>query len=187
MWLCEIESMISYILVWQHVQLSKQIRPRDRLACCWDVKQPANKPQEEKLQGSLYWRELGACDHLSTLQVITLWPWMYLWLTYMSSWQNGILMIALQACRCTVNAGTGWSSVRIDWGRLQVCSLTSVSVGYCLFVGCLTCQQHAGVSQGRVCSDNFTCCHTEKLQITLSTSPSHSILTPGWPVPAQTL
>ena len=30
-----------------------------------------------------------------------------------------------------------------------------------LFVGCLTSQQHASVSQGRICPDNFTCCHTE--------------------------
>ena len=30
----------------------------------------------------------------------------------------------------------------------------------CLFVGCLTSQQHASVSQGRICSDKFTCCHT---------------------------
>ena len=30
-----------------------------------------------------------------------------------------------------------------------------------MFVGCLTSQQHASVSQGRVCSDSFTCCHTE--------------------------
>ena len=30
-----------------------------------------------------------------------------------------------------------------------------------LFVGCLTSQQHASVSQGRICTDNFTCCHTE--------------------------
>ena len=30
-----------------------------------------------------------------------------------------------------------------------------------LFVGCLTSQQHASVSQGRICSDNYTCCHTE--------------------------
>ena len=34
---------------------------------------------------------------------------------------------------------------------------------YCcsLFVGCLTSQQQASVSQGRICSDNGTCCHTE--------------------------
>ena len=31
----------------------------------------------------------------------------------------------------------------------------------CFFIGCLTSQQHASVSQGRICSDNFTCCHTE--------------------------
>ena len=30
-----------------------------------------------------------------------------------------------------------------------------------LLVGCLTSQQHASVSQGRICSDNCTCCHTE--------------------------
>ena len=30
-----------------------------------------------------------------------------------------------------------------------------------LFVVCLTSQQQASVSQGRICSDNFTCCHTE--------------------------
>ena len=30
-----------------------------------------------------------------------------------------------------------------------------------LFVGCLTSQKHASVSQGWICSDNFTCCHTE--------------------------
>ena len=58
-----------------------------------------------------------------------------------------------------------------------------------LFVGCLTSQQHASVSQGGIYSDNWTCCHIErqKLQIKLSTSPSHSILTPGQPVPALAL
>ena len=30
-----------------------------------------------------------------------------------------------------------------------------------LFVGYLTSQQHASVSRGQICSDNFTCCHTE--------------------------
>ena len=30
-----------------------------------------------------------------------------------------------------------------------------------LFVGCSTSQQHASVSQGRICSDSCTCCHTE--------------------------
>ena len=30
-----------------------------------------------------------------------------------------------------------------------------------LLVGCLTSQQQASVSEGRICSDNFTCCHTD--------------------------
>ena len=31
----------------------------------------------------------------------------------------------------------------------------------CLLVGCFTSQQQASVSQGRLCLDNVTCCHTE--------------------------
>ena len=58
----------------------------------------------------------------------------------------------------------------------------------CFFVGCLTSQQQASVSQGRICSHNFTCCHTEiEVADPTSTSPSHSILTPGRPVPVLTL
>ena len=47
---------------------------------------------------------------------------------------------------------------------MLVCRLTSrlrCSRVVCLFVGCLTSQQQASVSQGRICSDTFTCCHTE--------------------------
>ena len=61
-----------------------------------------------------------------------------------------------------------------------------------LFVGCLTSQQHASVSRGRICSDNFTCCHTEvevaypTYHLTQSqhtdtgqTSPSADLITSG--------
>ena len=59
-------------------------------------------------------------------------------------------------------------------------------------VGCLTSQQHASVSQRRICSDNFTCCHIEievadqTFYLTQSqyidtgpTSPSVDSITPG--------
>ena len=62
----------------------------------------------------------------------------------------------------------------------------------CLLVGCLTSQQLASVSQGWICSDNCTCCHTEiqvadqTLYLTQSqytdtgpTSPSTDPFTPG--------
>ena len=62
----------------------------------------------------------------------------------------------------------------------------------CLLVGCFTSQQHASVSQGRICSDNFTCWHTEievadqAFHLTQSqhtdigpTSPSTDPITPG--------
>ena len=61
-----------------------------------------------------------------------------------------------------------------------------------LFVGCLTSQQHASVSQAQICSDNFTCCHTEmevadqtfhltqsQYTDTRPTSPSTDPVTPG--------
>ena len=61
-----------------------------------------------------------------------------------------------------------------------------------LFVGCLTSQQQASVSQGRICTDNFTSCHTEieaadqTFHLTQSqytdtgpTSPSADPITPG--------
>ena len=53
----------------------------------------------------------------------------------------------------------------------------------CLFVGCLRSQQHASVSQGRICTILCAATLRQKLQIKLSTSPSHSILTQGRPVP----
>ena len=31
----------------------------------------------------------------------------------------------------------------------------------CWLIACLTSQQQASVYQGRICTDNFTCCHTE--------------------------
>ena len=44
-----------------------------------------------------------------------------------------------------------------------------------LLVGCLMSQQHASVSQRRICSDSCTCCHTEIAAISLG----HSTLTSG--------
>ena len=41
------------------------------------------------------------------------------------------------------------------------CAFSLQGLEGCLLLACLTSQQHASVSQGRICSDNFTCCHTE--------------------------
>ena len=61
-----------------------------------------------------------------------------------------------------------------------------VEEGLGCLLACLTSQKHASVSQGRIYTDNFTCCHTE-IEVAVSTSPSHSVLTQGRPVPALTL
>ena len=81
-----------------------------------------------------------------------------------------------------------WCSIRQS--PLICVIINIVEVGW--FVGCLTSQQHASVSQGRICSDNFTCCHT-KIEVadptfhltqsqyidTGPTSPSADPITPG--------
>ena len=74
--------------------------------------------------------------------------------------------------------------------RGEVCR--RLSERNCLLAGCLTSQQQVSVSQGRICSDNFTCCHTEievadqTFYLTQSqytdtgpTSPSADPITPG--------
>ena len=80
------------------------------------------------------------------------------------------------------------NTLLIKWGRLVGLSQSRSFV----FVGCLTSQQQASVSQGWTCSDNFTCCHTEievadpTFYLTQSqytdtgpTSPSTDPITPG--------
>ena len=67
-----------------------------------------------------------------------------------------------------------------------------VNLFVCWLLACLTSQQHASVFQGRICSDNCTCCHTEidgadqtfyptQSQYTdiRPTSPSADPITPG--------
>ena len=71
-------------------------------------------------------------------------------------------------------------------------TMTTNTMLVCLLIGCLTSQQQASVSQGRICSDNLTCCHTEievadpTFYLTQSqytdtgpTSPSADPITPG--------
>ena len=74
----------------------------------------------------------------------------------------------------------------------HVCLTKHSSLTASLLVGCLTSQQQATVSQGRICSDNFTCYHTvveaadQTFCLTQSqytdtgpTSPSADPITPG--------
>ena len=55
----------------------------------------------------------------------------------------------------------GHDSTRGKLGVLPLSHAPEVWEFVCLLVGCLTSHQHASVSQGCICSDNFTCCHTE--------------------------
>ena len=63
---------------------------------------------------------------------------------------NHDCQIVSVVCGCsTILAKRQWACCQ----RILACCL--------LFVCCLTSQQHASVSQGRMCLDNFTCCHAE--------------------------
>ena len=66
-------------------------------------------------------------------------------------WRDDILGQRETALTRTAKERESWETVAVDY-LLQ---------RNCLFVGCLTSQQQACVSQGRICSDNLTCCHTE--------------------------
>ena len=93
-----------------------------------------------------------------------------------------------QAVRLVIRK-TGLQCGRAEMLRGLVSCLGKV---VCLFVGCLTSQEHASVSQGRICSDSCTCCHTKietadlTFHLTQSqytdtglTSPSTGPITPG--------
>ena len=55
-----------------------------------------------------------------------------------------------------------FGSFRLPCGAYGPCCRTQKVLTWgLLFFGWLTSQQHASVSQGLICSDDFTCCHTE--------------------------
>ena len=82
--------------------------------------------------------------------------------------------------------------VCINWATNRNWQTKLLDTRVCLLVGCLTSQQQTSVSQGRICSDNLTCCHTEievadptfyltqsQYTDTRPTSPSADPITPG--------
>ena len=114
------------------------------------------------------------------------WFWQLLHL-YLCWWIRGTQLWAAERLLLQQPLWKWW-----DMCQHRHCHCLQVSGGLWLLVGCLTSQQHASVSQGRICSDNFTCCHTEievadqTFHLTQSqytdtglTSPSADLITPG--------
>ena len=64
--------------------------------------------------------------------------------------------------------------------------VTVTSMRLVCFVGCLTSQQHARVSQGRICSDNCKSCHTEIEVADQTFYLSQSQYTDTWPTSPST-
>ena len=101
-------------------------------------------------------------------------PWLPLWDTVAPYWD-----VSQPTTTTDLTKQARWTLSRVMWD-------------FWLFVGCLTSQQQASISQGRICSDNFTCCHTEvevanqtsyltqsQYTDTRLTSPSTDPTTPG--------
>ena len=100
----------------------------------------------------------------------------------------------IAASKLTQSAQTRFCIVKVVWFPKQQerTHLTSPENCFLSFVGCLTSQQHAVASQGRICLDNRTYCHTEievadrtfhltqpQYTDTGPTSPSADPITPG--------
>ena len=66
-----------------------------------------------------------------------------------------------------------WLVVRGGREEGDPCSCVQRCLFVCWLVGCLTSLQQASVSQGRICSDNFTCCHTE-IEVFRGEVPCHN-------------
>ena len=96
-----------------------------------------------------------------------------------------MITLRYDAIRCSTLRYVTITLLSEKWGN----SLGTTHGFVRLLVGCLTSQQHARVSQGRIYSDNFTCCHTDieiadqTFYLTRSqytdTSPSADPITPG--------
>ena len=138
---------------------------RYTVACCWDVKQPTNKQ---------------ALEHVLTHPF-------NLYLERFAQVHRNFMGCAGLDKRLTAAVFIPCSSRHRFYSRMP-----KGIEGLLLLVGCLTSQQHASVSQGRICSDHFTCCHTEievtdptfhltqsQYTDTGSTSPSAEPITPG--------
>ena len=83
----------------------------------------------------------------SDLRCCTLYVGGISWLVVFYVWMN-LCHLSRSVGTCGVHE---WTNICIVFWVRRVC----------LLVGCLTSQQHVSVSQGRICSDSFTCCHTE--------------------------
>ena len=125
----------------------------------WAIKEIANKNSRAtpwpRLQSSVQTRTAVGCLDFSKEQ------------------QHGLILGMLYPCALSQSSQTvgnelwkicRWKGLKMTWSwhRDEKKGEQKWKEIFCfLFVGCLTSQQHASVSQGRICSDNFMCCHTE--------------------------
>ena len=86
--------------------------------------------------------------------------------TLPDAWSLPGLVGPLSGRQVLSQCGSAYAFVSRSVSVIKLCTLLQPPHSKCLpavgwLVACLTSQQQASVSQGRICSDNFTCCHTE--------------------------
>ena len=127
--------------MWQHVQLSEQIRPCDTLAFAGTLSnQPANNNPSMEYEYADGVSDVDAENSLH-LAVVTV------FLLLMFSREGG--------------SGTGRPVPLMNCATGSLFCHQLLPNWVSMFVGCLTSQQHANASQRRIYSDNCTCCDTE--------------------------
>ena len=73
-----------------------------------------------------------------------------------------------------------WEATVSFGHSIRCCSLTTTRL-VCWLIGCFTSQQHASVSQARICSDKCMCCHTEMEEADQTFHLTQSQCTFTWP------
>ena len=92
--------------MWQHVNLSEQIRPWGTLACCWDVKQPTNNSITEVCLSLLlkcvcrYYRSVFVAITEVCLSLLQKCVCRYYWSVFVSITEVCLSLLQKCVCRC---------------------------------------------------------------------------------------
>ena len=135
-------------------------------------------PQERKILGSnpacarIFSGSSHTCDlKIGTPVAVLPGAWRYTvstgtgWPSVSILWLGEVESLICNFCLSVAERKIVWADLSLRytccWDIKQPTNQLQHVCCCCLLVGCLMSQQQASASQGRICSDNFTCCHTE--------------------------
>ena len=115
----------TFISVWQHVNLSEQIRPWDTLACCWDIKRlTTNLKHAEVLKAAFYlqqyFQQFQFAWNASQIQEASFYFFVV------------VVWFSLQSLRRVVEFEKTLTTIDNKSHRLEQCCLSSLFGVWCL-------------------------------------------------------